>query len=324
MGWGPGEKTNSTKSTTERGTSTWYVSKRARKVWVMQTISEVVDSARPGDSYVLKLHYRPPSGRRTPYRLTFPLDFTPSVEVMPLLVFFHGWTSSHDGRESIAMHDYGRRTGILVVSPTGFEDLRGGPSWNGSGTVGSPGPAGRTCYDPHNSFNLCYDSCGHCADTCWVRSHPPRALSRRMRVGTHTVRPTLCSMMLIDYSRSLAHSGPLAKTQSPKWWLCSASWSRASPSISPADSPRGTPTEACFCMSSPRTTALPTYSMGTFRSAERRTKGSIDLHCALPCPSLGFGERVMAWSPPSRALQQMGLRSTGCGMDGITTPPAQW
>ena len=67
-------------------------------------------------------------------------------------------------------HTHGRANGYIVASPLGFDDSgTARTSWNGVGTVASPGLKGRTCYDPPNAFaSMCYRrSCGRCADSCW-------------------------------------------------------------------------------------------------------------------------------------------------------------
>jgi poly(3-hydroxybutyrate) depolymerase len=108
-----------------------------------------------------------PSQRR-PFRLSLPTSYgAPASRPPPLLLAFHG----HGGamNASDVFHAHGLVNGYIVASPLGFDDNGTAlTSWNGVGTVASPGPNGRTCYDPTNAFaGMCYRSCGSCADSCW-------------------------------------------------------------------------------------------------------------------------------------------------------------
>jgi poly(3-hydroxybutyrate) depolymerase len=131
---------------------------------------------RPSDSLILRLNYTPPSGQHTPYRLSLPASYAPTIRGSPLLLYFHGWGSDHIVGYAAKIHSWGQSHGLVVASPRGFADGRFADgrgkhwsSWNGSGTVASPGQDGRTCYDPNSTFAaLCYEaSCGQCADSCW-------------------------------------------------------------------------------------------------------------------------------------------------------------
>ena len=110
-----------------------------------------------------------PSQRR-PFRLSLPTTYG-EAGPPPLLLHFHGWGGSLRETGTSMFHAHGITNGYVVASPLGFDD--GGAqhtSWHGSGTVDSPGPAGRTCFDPQRTFaHMCYTrSCGGgCNDTCW-------------------------------------------------------------------------------------------------------------------------------------------------------------
>jgi len=94
----------------------------------------------------------------------------------PLLLFFHGWGGD---AKTIAENDelgtLGSQEGLIVVHAVGMADVSPSwgeapsftwGSWNGSGTVASPGPDGPICA-PSADATPCYNSCGHCRDHCW-------------------------------------------------------------------------------------------------------------------------------------------------------------
>ena len=99
------------------------------------------------------------------HRLTLPASYAPDAAV-PLLFYLHGWggDSSECGAncdEAAPAHGFAALA-LTGVGPT--------PSWNGSGTVGSPGPRGATCQADPPAPDFCYEDCavaGGCRDGCW-------------------------------------------------------------------------------------------------------------------------------------------------------------
>lgn len=126
-------------------------------------------SLTPGSSTNFNL----PSQRR-PFRLTIPYDYDVNSPP-PLLLHFHGWGGTLAA--GAAFHAHGLTNGYVVASPLGFDDDGTQPtSWNGAGTVGSPGPLGMTCHEPPGAGfgDMCYRrSCGTCNDT-WCAHFPRR------------------------------------------------------------------------------------------------------------------------------------------------------
>ena len=120
-----------------------------------------------------------------PFRLSLPASYgAPASQPPPLLLHFHGWGGTLESGQNF--HAQGVADGYLVASPLGFDDEGTQPtSWNGAGTAASPGPAGRSCYDPNGGFaSMCYArSCGRCNDT-WCAPRPRRALSGGVPIRT--------------------------------------------------------------------------------------------------------------------------------------------
>lgn len=103
-------------------------------------------------------------GLSSTYRLTLPTDYAHG-SAWPLLFSFHGWGGDHTSSSLYSAH--GVSAGYVVAAPSGYDDGQGTgwSSWNGAGTVASPGLAGPTCT---GSFEYCYPSCGSsCSDNCW-------------------------------------------------------------------------------------------------------------------------------------------------------------
>eukprot|EP00929_Paragymnodinium_shiwhaense_P047942 TRINITY_DN24312_c0_g1_i2.p1 TRINITY_DN24312_c0_g1~~TRINITY_DN24312_c0_g1_i2.p1 ORF type:complete len:912 (-),score=131.97 TRINITY_DN24312_c0_g1_i2:120-2855(-) len=109
------------------------------------------------------------------YVIRLPAFYSPEQE-HPLLLYFHGWggdakvIAEHDGLGSLS-----NKQGWITVHAVGMSDVKEHPdlgkrfqwtSWNGSGTVASPGPAGPIC-DKKADWTPCYASCGKCKDHCW-------------------------------------------------------------------------------------------------------------------------------------------------------------
>jgi hypothetical protein len=112
----------------------------------------------PGESHDMDLTV---DGRTTTLRVTLPSAYDHTV-AWPLLLSFHGWGGDHTAGSKYAQH--GKTNGYVVAAPTGY-GRSGWSSWNGAGTVASPGPAGPTCTEFNTDY--CYTSCGGCADGCW-------------------------------------------------------------------------------------------------------------------------------------------------------------
>lgn len=94
----------------------------------------------------------------------------------PLLLFFHGWGGA---AKIIAEKDdlgiLANQEGWICIHAEGMADVSlwwgRGPeftwgSWNGSGTVASPSPAGAIC-TADAGVTPCYVTCGRCRDHCW-------------------------------------------------------------------------------------------------------------------------------------------------------------
>ena len=93
------------------------------------------------------------------HKLTLPHDYSPQIP-SPLLLFFHGWGATSSSCGSLCDAD-APAAGFIALSMQGI-----GLSWNGSGSVASPGARGPTC--EANATNYCYADCGSaCADNCW-------------------------------------------------------------------------------------------------------------------------------------------------------------
>lgn len=124
-----------------------------------------------------------PSGRdlSRSYLLQLPPGYDRDV-AHPLLLVFHGVTSTASiMAENNRLGEIAGAAGWIVVHPEGMGDappewqppsrwnLSSWQSWNGSGTVGSPGPLGPTCAPGAKKVPgaPCYESCGRCADHCW-------------------------------------------------------------------------------------------------------------------------------------------------------------
>ena len=104
------------------------------------------------------------SGLSTAYRISAPAGYRPGVP-QPLLLALHGWGMGH--ASEAGWHQHGQERGYLVVTPTGYSEGGGfAASWNGAGSVASPGPLGPTCAQASSRGN-CYPSCGACRDGCW-------------------------------------------------------------------------------------------------------------------------------------------------------------
>ena len=115
-----------------------------------------------GSSELRVLHS---NGLATPYRVSVPHGYQPHTAAWPLLLALHGWGMPYESESG--WHQHGRAHGYVVVTPQGFSDGGLGPSWNGAGSVGSPGAGGATCTRPHAAAGFCYPSCGKCGDGCW-------------------------------------------------------------------------------------------------------------------------------------------------------------
>ena len=88
-------------------------------------------------------------------------------EPFPLVVYLHGWGGDASEAASFAETAAADRE-VATVSVQGVGPA-GWRSWNGAGTVESPGPMGETCAP--GSPDYCYDDCvgdgGSCGDGCW-------------------------------------------------------------------------------------------------------------------------------------------------------------
>jgi len=107
------------------------------------------------------------------YFLTLPSSYS-SDHSHSLVVSFHG--AAGQPEDAPFFHEFVQSAdGVIFAFPEGLGDSSAGTSvrtWNGAGSVGSPGPAGPTCdakklLKPHP----CFDSCkaiGGCRDACWL------------------------------------------------------------------------------------------------------------------------------------------------------------
>jgi polyhydroxybutyrate depolymerase len=107
------------------------------------------------------------AGENLTHRLALPPGYSASSPPAPLLLFFHGWMSDSGSCGALCDSD-APALGFITLSVQGMGAIGGGsaPSWNGSGSVASPGSRGATCQPDATSY--CYDDCaGACADNCW-------------------------------------------------------------------------------------------------------------------------------------------------------------
>mmetsp|Transcript_81702 Transcript_81702/g.243612 ORF Transcript_81702/g.243612 Transcript_81702/m.243612 type:complete len:683 (+) Transcript_81702:75-2123(+) len=124
-----------------------------------------VESIFGGDQGVV---VRTVQGRR--YLLRLP-DTYDAAKSHSLVVGLHGLASTPEGApffDKVAR----RPSEVIFAFPEGLGDSPDGASfrtWNGSGSVGSPGPNGPTCINKEEHH--CFDSCqalGGCWDNCWL------------------------------------------------------------------------------------------------------------------------------------------------------------
>jgi len=116
-------------------------------------------------------------GQPRSYFVRLPESYRPQQK-HPLLLYFHGWGGD---AKTIAENDdldvMANREGWISIHVTGMSDVPSSwigewgaeftwGSWNGSGTVSSPGPAGAICSEDAPE-TPCYESCGDCKDHCW-------------------------------------------------------------------------------------------------------------------------------------------------------------
>jgi len=112
------------------------------------------------------------NGRR--YFLSLPPSYRRGL-AHSLILSFHGNKDRPQGAPFFgATPATAGSTDVVFVFPEGMDDATFGgeaaSSWNGSGSVGSPGPAGPTC-DTSMVSTHCADSCvsqGGCTDACWL------------------------------------------------------------------------------------------------------------------------------------------------------------
>ena len=100
------------------------------------------------------------------HTLTLPQSYNTSVP-SAMLLFFHGWGADATSCGALCDKD-APEAGFITLSMQGIGTTNGNsvPSWNGSGSVASPGSRGATC--EVNATNNCYDDCGSlCTDNCW-------------------------------------------------------------------------------------------------------------------------------------------------------------
>lgn len=93
----------------------------------------------------------------------------------PLLLYFHGWGGLVDDHRASDLGTVANNEGWIFIRPLGMDDVPdiwrnrtdfSYRSWNGSGSVASPGPVGASCA-PNAEPSPCYESCGQCKDHCW-------------------------------------------------------------------------------------------------------------------------------------------------------------
>jgi len=108
------------------------------------------------------------NGRR--YFVRLPESYNPTRK-HSLVLSFHGMASAAQDApffrgKALVEED------VIFVFPEGLNDAPSKwRSWNGSGSVGSPGPAGPTCIPDMVPNHPCYSSCealGGCRDPCWL------------------------------------------------------------------------------------------------------------------------------------------------------------
>jgi poly(3-hydroxybutyrate) depolymerase len=143
------------------------------------------------------------------YRVHLPTGYDNTMPTM-LVMDFHGYYDTEIIEETRAgMVPASDQDNFIVVFPRGGADAGEWPSWNGVGTVESPGPKGKTCdtnrkywgyYDCYNTCSItvgcdvsagcqcssCYDDIGFIADMLDV-------LERELCVDLSHVHATGCS-----------------------------------------------------------------------------------------------------------------------------------
>mmetsp|Transcript_31541 Transcript_31541/g.90447 ORF Transcript_31541/g.90447 Transcript_31541/m.90447 type:complete len:654 (-) Transcript_31541:188-2149(-) len=109
-------------------------------------------------------------GRR--YLLRLPANYD-ATEPHSLVISLHGLASRPEDAPFFAQAAR-QPSKVIFVFPEGLGDSPRGArfrTWNGSGSVGSPGPEGPTCISDEVQDPLCFDSCGvlgGCRDKCWL------------------------------------------------------------------------------------------------------------------------------------------------------------
>lgn len=118
-----------------------------------------------------------PSGKALTrsYLIHLPPTYQPDRR-HPLFLFFHGWGGRVDDYSELGYP--ATKEGWVYIRPLGMDDVPhphnlwydwtgfSYRSWNGSGSVASPGTAGPTCTKSADP-TPCYETCGPCTDHCW-------------------------------------------------------------------------------------------------------------------------------------------------------------
>jgi hypothetical protein len=115
------------------------------------------------------------AGQALTHRLTLPAAYQPATP-SALLLFFHGWGASPTTCGALCDAE-APAAGFVALSMQGI-----GSSWNGSGSVASPGARGATC--EANATDYCYSDCAAgCADNCWWTTCAASAPESKPPVG---------------------------------------------------------------------------------------------------------------------------------------------
>ena len=218
------------------------------------------------------------NGLATPYRVSVPAGYQPHT-AWPLLLALHGWGMPYESESG--WHQHGRAHGYVVVTPQGFSDGGLGPSWNGAGSVGSPGAGGATCTRPHAAAGFCYPSCGKCGDGCWwttcLDSVGQVAALLDEVMGDWCAHR--CPLPAAAAAATAAAAAAAAAVYASGLACNPMSWSHPGASRAAPSTPLVSPTGADSSSSSPEISAPPAGSRPTSRRTVRPCPAPASAHC---------------------------------------------